>query len=65
MTNLMTTNFTPAMLTSAAPNVFSLPVAPLKMPLQVLEPESGILQLLAAPFVACAGLLRHGFRRAN
>jgi hypothetical protein len=65
MTKLNQTAFAPETLPSDVPHAFSLPVAPLTMPMQVLEPDNSILQLLASPIAACFEVLRHGFRRAG
>jgi hypothetical protein len=46
-------------------HAFFPPVAPLLMPIQVLEPDSSLLARMAAPLLACIALLRHGFRRAD
>jgi hypothetical protein len=65
MTDLNTTGVASTVLPIAAPAAFLPPVAPLKMPVQVLEAESSLLQLLFAPFIAGIAVLLHGFRRTN
>lgn len=61
MTVRMPIDSAPAMMA----NAFLPPVAPLPMPVQVLEPESSMFGRVVAPLLGGIALLRHGFRRAD
>lgn len=63
MTKHMPINVNSAPVAAMAESEFLPPKAPLLMPVQVLEPKGSLLRSVATPIFACAGFIRHGFRR--